>query len=63
MERKEGIKNTFISKKEALFKQIDSDGSGEIDYFEFQTCFINDEKILTDDLIEMCFKFLDIVEF
>ena len=42
-----------------MFNEIDTSKSGEIDFFEFETIFLNDEDILTDSLLSLCFKHLD----
>ena len=49
-------------KKKKLFVEIDTDKSGEIDFFEFQTCFINDSSILTPEVCTLAFRLLDKVK-
>ena len=42
-----------------MFKEIDTDGSGSIDYGEFVTAAINKQTMLTQSNIDMMFKLYD----
>ena len=42
-----------------MFKEIDTDGSGTIDYGEFVTAAINKQTMLTQSNIDMMFKLYD----
>jgi len=42
-----------------MIKSIDLDGNGVIDYNEFLTCSMNQEKIMRNDNLKMCFDEFD----
>jgi len=42
-----------------ILAKVDADGSGEIDYTEFQIATINKEKILSDKKLEVAFSLFD----
>jgi calcium-dependent protein kinase len=42
-----------------MFKTIDLDGNGTIDYTEFVMATVNEAKIMTTDRLEMAFKQFD----
>ena len=42
-----------------LFDEIDTDGSGAIDYGEFVTAAVNKQAMLTNENINMMFKLYD----
>jgi calcium-dependent protein kinase len=44
---------------EKLFKQIDLDGSGEIDYSEWVMATINKEQLLTPEKLSQAFQMFD----
>ena len=44
---------------ETLFREIDTDGSGTIDYGEFVTAAISKQTMLTQANIDMMFKLYD----
>ncbi|OMJ89724.1 hypothetical protein SteCoe_8089 [Stentor coeruleus] len=48
------------SEIDMIMSQVDSDGSGEIDYTEFITATLNRTRLLSRDRLEMAFKLYDI---
>ena len=54
-----GTIDTKNVKWQEMFKEIDTDGSGAIDYGEFVTAAVNKEKLLSDTNIDMVFKLYD----
>ena len=47
-------------KLKKMIKSIDLDGNGVIDYNEFLSYTVNNEKILKNENLEFCFKAFDL---
>ena len=50
----------FEADIDRIMAQVDSDGSGEIDYSEFITATLNKGRLLSKERLEMAFKIYDI---
>ena len=59
----EGYKKIYGDKAEEhvdrIFKRVDGDGSGEIDYTEWVIATINKESLLTDEKLKRAFALFD----
>ncbi len=42
-----------------MFKSVDLDGSGYIDYSEFVIASMNEKQLLTEDKLQAAFKMFD----
>jgi calcium-dependent protein kinase len=44
---------------DAMYKQVDADGNGEIDYSEFVVATMNEKNLLSNNKLQTAFKMFD----